>query len=146
LLDRLFPSLRFVHVVRDGRDMALSANQNQLRKHGSLIGLTQPLPSIPIASITLWSWINGEAARYGHVQLAGRYLRVRLEDLCERPAEVAARILAFLELCGDAGAALAEVTRPPSLGRWRSADPALVAELERVASSTLAELGYELAT
>ena len=34
------PALRFLHVVRDGRDMALSANQNQLRKHGN--GLPSP--------------------------------------------------------------------------------------------------------
>ena len=31
---RHLPGLRFLHVVRDGRDMAFSENQNQLRKHG----------------------------------------------------------------------------------------------------------------
>ena len=31
------PGLRFLHVVRDGRDMALSENQVQLRKHGDAV-------------------------------------------------------------------------------------------------------------
>ncbi|BCW93430.1 MAG: hypothetical protein KatS3mg007_1324 [Thermoanaerobaculum sp.] len=35
--NELMPSLRFIHVIRDGRDMAFSANQNQLRKHGKCI-------------------------------------------------------------------------------------------------------------
>jgi hypothetical protein len=143
-LDRHLPGLRFLHVVRDGRDMALSANQNQLNKHGSLIGLTQPLPSGPAASIALWSWVNGEAARYGRERLRDRYLRVRFEDLCEQPAGVAARIFEFLGLEGDVRAAAAAVTPPRSLGRWRAADRSLVAGLERVGGGTLVELGYEL--
>src|SRR5262249_10334108 len=32
-----FPNVRFLHVVRDGRDMAYSGNQNQLRKHGAAL-------------------------------------------------------------------------------------------------------------
>src|SRR5208283_3337534 len=33
LIQSLYPDFHFVHVVRDGRDMALSVNQNQLRKY-----------------------------------------------------------------------------------------------------------------
>jgi len=32
-----FSSLKFLHVIRDGRDMAYSSNQNQLRKHGHVL-------------------------------------------------------------------------------------------------------------
>ena len=38
------PALRFLHVVRDGRDMALSENQNQLRKHGEAAPIPEDLP------------------------------------------------------------------------------------------------------
>jgi Sulfotransferase family len=143
-LDRRLPALRFLHVVRDGRDMALSANQNQLRKHGSLLGLPRPGLSAAAQSILLWSWINQEATRYGRERLAGRYLRVRFEDLCERPVEVAGAIAAFLELKGDPAVLGAEVARPDSLGRWREADATLIAELEKVGGPALLELGYEL--
>src|SRR5438128_2372897 len=50
-LDECLPSLRYLHVVRDGRDMALSENQNQLRKHGGAF-LGRPAdPASPVDSI-----------------------------------------------------------------------------------------------
>ena len=67
-LHRHLPSLRFLHVVRDGRDMALSANQNQLRKHGDAAAIPADL-SPPERSIALWSWVNLTAARYGEEHL-----------------------------------------------------------------------------
>jgi hypothetical protein len=142
-LHRNLPSLRFLHVVRDGRDMALSENQNQLRKHGDAVPLPEGLSSAA-RSIALWSWVNLEAKRYAEQHLGPRYLRVRFEDLCEHPAEVTARILGFFEVDGNAGALAAEVAPPPSLGRWRAESPALVAELERAGGHALVELGYEL--
>jgi hypothetical protein len=141
-LHRHLPELRFLHVVRDGRDMALSQNQNQLRKHGHAASIPSDLPAAD-RSIALWSWVNLEAMRYGEKLLGRRYLRIRFEELCRRPAEVTARVLEFFELEGDAGQLAAEVVPPPTLGRWREEDPALVADLERVGGAGLAALGYE---
>ncbi len=137
------PALRFLHVVRDGRDMALSTNQNQLRKHGDAAPIPSDLP--PAArSLALWSWINLAAARYGRERLGERYLRIRFEDLCARPVAVAAEMLEFLGLRGGPESALDEVKAPSSLGRWRGEDPATIAELERVGGQALVELGYEV--
>ena len=36
-LEAKLPALKFIHVLRDGRDMALSPNQNQLRKHSRAV-------------------------------------------------------------------------------------------------------------
>jgi hypothetical protein len=143
--DRHLSHFRFLHVVRDGRDMAISSNQNQLRKHGELMGLPRPGLSEPEQSIALWSWVNSRAARYGREALGDRYLLVRFEDLCFDPVGSAARVTEFFGLPVDAAAAAAEeVVAPASLGRWRTQDPQLIAELERVAGPTLAELGYDL--
>jgi hypothetical protein len=141
---RHLPELRFLHVVRDGRDMALSENQNQLRKHGGATPIPVDLPAAA-RSITLWSWVNLEARRYGEEHLGDRYLRIRFEDLCERPPDVVELVLAFFGLDADPAALAAEVSPPPSLGRWRTEGPAVVAELERVAGSALRELGYTAA-
>lgn len=141
--DRLLPALTFLHVVRDGRDMALSTNQNQLRKHGS----AAPIPadgSEPVRSLALWSWVNLTAARYGEEHLGDRYLRIRFEDLCARPAEVASDVLGFLGLAADPSRALEIVSEPASLGRWRAESPALIAELDEQGGTALVELGYEL--
>jgi sulfotransferase family protein len=142
-IHRHLPALRFLHVVRDGRDMALSENQNQLRKHGDAVPLPDGL-SPAARSIALWSWVNLEASRYGEERLGDRYFRVRFEDLCERPAEVTARILDFFALEAAPASLAGEVAPPASLGRWRTESTALVAELERVGGHALVELGYEL--
>lgn len=142
-LHRHLPALRFLHVVRDGRDMALSTNQNQLRKHGDAAAIPHELTDAG-RSIALWSWVNLAAARYGAEQLGERYLRIRFEDLCARPVDVATEVLAFFELSGGPGLALEAVSAPSSLGRWRDEPPATIAGLEEHGRDALVELGYEL--
>ena len=80
----VMPGLRFVHWMRDGRDMAFSENQHQLRKHGdTVLGADASAPGRSQSrSIALWSTVNTWAADFGEQQLRDRYMRVRFEDLC----------------------------------------------------------------
>jgi hypothetical protein len=133
------PALRFLHVVRDGRDIAFSPNQNQLRKHGEARGIRG---LDPVHSAELWSQLNLEAASYGEDRLGPRYLRIRFEDLCSDPVSEALRIFDFLELDGDPRQAAAEVVPPASLGRWRKEDSDTVALLTRSAREALDRFGY----
>lgn len=142
---RQLPVLRFLHVVRDGRDMALSTNQNQLRKHGHAARIPPDLPEAE-RSISLWSWVNLAAARYGEEHLGDRYLRIRFEDLCTSPVEIANDVLRFFELSGDSALALDAVSAPGSLGRWRNESTATIARLEEHGGQALVELGYELSS
>src|SRR5213075_744488 len=86
-----FAQLKFIHVMRDGRDMALSQNQNQLRKHGrAVLSWGERLfGSIPERSVLLWEKVNSQAADYGKARLRESYLRVRFEifvpNLWRRP-------------------------------------------------------------
>src|SRR5205085_4800091 len=76
LLDEELPGLRFLHLVRDGRDMAYSENQVQLRKHGdALLGEDDDGASAALRSILLWQDVNVRAADYGEERLGPRYLR-----------------------------------------------------------------------
>jgi hypothetical protein len=136
------PGLRFLHFVRDGRDMAFSENQNQLKKHGkAVLGDELRKAKTPLRSIALWNRVNAAAADYGERELGPRYLRVRFEDLCERPGATVAGIYAFFGLEGDAEAIGAAAVRPPeTLGRWRSHK--LADELTRIGEPTLARFGY----
>jgi Sulfotransferase family len=139
---RVLPGMRFVHVLRDGRDIAFSRNQNQPRKHGrSFLGTDADLDS-PTGSITLWREVNLAAARFGEGELGERYLRIRFEDLCAEPEPVIGRMLGFLELSGDPAALAREVQPPPTIARWRHEDAALVEELERIARPALERFGY----
>jgi hypothetical protein len=137
------PGLGFLHVVRDGRDMAFSTNQNQLRKHGrAALGPEWDGTPEPVRSIALWSWVNLRAAAYGDQKLGDRYLCLRFEDLCERPQAEIPRVLAFFELEGDVDALAREVEPPGNAGRWRTQPPTLATELERAGREALRRFGY----
>jgi hypothetical protein len=142
-LAQALPGMRFLHVVRDGRDVAFSKNQNQPRKHAdAFLGSKSEQPDSPARAIELWNAVNLEAADAGEGELAERYLRVRYEDLCKAPEPVVADVLDFLGLEGDAAVLAGEVDPPPTLGRWQECDPALVRELERIAAPALERFGY----
>ena len=137
------PGLRFLHVVRDGRDMAFSENQVQLRKHGdALLGASDEPKAL--RSISLWREVNLRAADFGERELGDRYLRLRFEDLCAEPAARVAEVLRFFGLEGDAERIAAEKVRAPSsLGRWREASPETVRKLEERAGDALRRFGYQ---
>ncbi len=142
LLDEQLPGLRFLHVVRDGRDMALSSNQVQLRKHGDAVLGPGDEPG-RLRSIALWREVNLRAADAGE-RMRDRYLRLRFEDLCAEPERRVAEVLRFFGAEGDAARIAAEeVHAPPSLGRWRDAEPELRAALTERAADALARFGYQ---
>jgi sulfotransferase family protein len=144
LLDDELPGLRFLHLVRDGRDMAYSENQVQLRKHGDALLGDDDGRSAALRSISLWRDVNLRAADYGEQRLGSRYLRLRFEDLCMYPVAGVGEILDFFGLAGDGERIAAEeVAAPETLGRWRLQDAASVAALEAEAGAALERFGYQ---
>ena len=144
-----FSGFRFLHLVRDGRDMAYSSNQNQLQMHGNvLLNATENRWPEPLRSMALWSRINLRAAEFGERILGDRYLRVRFEDLCLESAATTSRILAFLGLEGDADSIAAlEVASAPreTLGRWKHhATASDATELTGIGRVALLKFGYEV--
>ena len=137
------PSIRFLHFLRDGRDMAFSENQQQLAKHGdAVLGDDLRKAKTPTRSIAVWTRVNLAAADYGERELGSRYLRVRFEDLCADPASSVAQIYDFFGLEGDAEAAAAEVRPPDTLGRWELRRKRVIEELNETAEPALARFGY----
>jgi len=166
LIETLLPETRFVHLVRDGRDVALS-------RRGLWFEGGQTVADVARA------WREGvETARAGGRAVA-RYLEVRYEDLVADPGAELRRVCAFVDLAfdpamlryhegaserlGEIGdryardgslrsardqrlAALQSTTRPPDAGlagRWRrDMGEADRAEFEREAGGLLRELGY----
>lgn len=142
---RLFPQLRFIHMLRDGRDMALSTNINQALKHGvAVLGPEQGgLDDKRLVSASLWCAANQQVSDWGSRHLGDRYRLVRFEDLCADPAGTLAELLGWLGL--DPAAALPAakaIHAPSSLGRWRDAEPGLLAELQARTGPALTRFGY----
>ena len=138
------PHIKFIHLLRDGRDMAISPNQNQLRKHGcAVLSCRERLfRSTAERSMLLWNRVNLRAADFGESRMRDNYLRIRFEDLCAAPLETTAGIANFLGSAIDpAPIAKSEITPPKSLGRWRECSPRLITRLEH-AGAALRRFGY----
>jgi len=103
-LESVFPRAKFVQVVRDGRDCAVSAwfhNQRTnpeelLRRHETFARFSEHIARIWSANVEI-------GLRFG-ASRPDRCLIIRYEDLCRDPATTLRALFGFLEV--DAGDAL----------------------------------------
>jgi hypothetical protein len=172
-IEKALPEARFIHVIRDGRDVALSRWKRTL-------GEKDPAPASQVA--------EGWQRRIRRAQKQGakleHYLELRYEDLVTDTEPNLRRICEFLELDWDpvvlryyehAAERMAEMARdlpatdgkptrpgeermqahamtqkppdPSAMYRWREKmDPADVAAFDAAAGELLSELGYEVGT
>lgn len=115
------PNCQFIHLLRDGRDMAFSGNRGQLNKFGKFI-MTQAERDCPEwqQKLIFWARTNLLAARVGSAAGPQRYLQLRFEDLTRNPESSLARLATFTGLSEDRfiqGQNLIHL--PRSIGRWR---------------------------
>ena len=170
-ISKVLPEARFIHLIRDGRDVTLSRTK------------TLALKEVPIAkSARRWKKRLKRARRQG--ARVDHYLELRYEELVRDPEATLRQICEFIDLPWDdamlhhherseerlseldrdipamggrlprsaeSRMALHERTTKPvdtkAIGKWRTQmAPEDVAEFERVAGDLLVELGYEPAT
>ena len=138
-----FPKMKFVHVIRDARDMVLSENRYFLKDHGSWV-LGPDWWRDPVAAqLELWRLGNKRAVEFGQQYLGDRYHMVRYEDLCQKPAETVSCLLHFLG-ADEANVAplIGGIRDRGNIGRWRQAG-AKVADLDPAVQTDLKHFGYE---
>jgi tetratricopeptide (TPR) repeat protein len=98
-LDRypsLFPTSKFIHIIRDGRDVIVSAWFNNLK--GNKEDTLRRWPDFKsFITFGVQEWISDitKAQAFGNVY-QDRYIEVRYEDLHQDPSPVLRRILDFL--------------------------------------------------
>lgn len=169
-LARWFPRSQFVHIIRDGRDAALShsrrpwlqaaaAGSNRREDGGYLCGpyprfWVEPERRAEFAAVSdirrcAWAWRRAvEAAlRDGPPLGAARYHEVRYEALVESPASEADRLLDFLGIAAAESRRrfrdAAGEARARSVGGFRrDLDAAALADIQAEAGALLARLGY----
>lgn len=151
-IQEIFPSAVFIHIIRDGRDAALSGYQ----KWG------QQSPYMDIYYL-LRNWVRNvrtgrrEGSKLGPV----RYLEVHYEALVTRPEAIIPKLCDFLEIefhssmldhtqvartIGTGHAQHHQVLQPvfqSSIGRWQTDFNDFEKKLaERIAGECLVEFGY----
>ena len=155
VLQQRFPELRFVHVIRDGRDLAIgreTANRIAAGLAGSgvysavaALGAASEPPSVQL--MLLWAQANTLANEFGETTMGSRYQLVRLEDLCATPHESVRALLKFAGVNHAADTFLASIAglieRPASIGLHNAADRQELARITAVGADALARFGYE---
>ncbi len=141
LLDKLWPQARFVHILRDGRDVLASALAAFVNDRGWRRERTVPAQA---AIVQQWVRQVSAARKYAATLAPGRYLEIRYEELTTRPREVLASVVSFAGLELDAALdAMAARLRPGRTWRETLAHSELVAfERDAAASQLNRELGY----
>lgn len=126
LIDRLlglWPELRYVHIVRDGRDMAFSENQNQLGKWGPVY-LNRNVEIAPPDALSYWCAVHRRMERVA-ARYPGRVHFLSFEALLAEPRPVVAELCRFVgaEPAPDLVGRLAGRVEPRrSRGRYKDHD------------------------
>jgi hypothetical protein len=157
LLDRLFPSASYVHLIRDGRDAAVS----YLAVPKGIMTEAWGHPRDGAGFACQWRSEVLAARILGRKVGSHRYLEARYESLVADPEGGLRRICDFaglrydpamldypgnVDVSSKAHQQSLKQAPTPGLRDWRTEmAPDQVAAFERIAGDVLAELGYELA-
>lgn len=155
MLEQLFPTAQYVHLIRDGRDAALSF----LQMPEGTFTRTWAHPRTPGQFACLWSKEVRDARELGLRVGARRYREVRYEELVADPEGVVTTVCDFAEIPFEsemldyAGAVdvsakphQQRLLRPPTPGvrSWREdLPPSDARAFEAIAGDLLRELGYD---
>lgn len=119
VVERLWPRLprlRYVHVVRNGLDMAFSRNQRQRMLWGPRALGREPADT-PRDSLAYWCSVHRRVAAMGR-GMGDRFLWLDYDALCRHPAEGLAELARFLGFPPEDLVAMADLVAPPeSIGR-----------------------------
>ena len=151
------PEALIIHIIRDGRDVALSTD-----KQGYIRRLPWDRKSSKMVAGLYWEWMVNKGRRDGR-DLGDDYTEVHFEELVGQPRETLARLGQFIGQNLDYDqilkAGIGSVSAPNTsfagdskenfnpTGRWRNAySTEELAMFEGLVGRTLEENDYELAT
>jgi hypothetical protein len=153
-LHELWPQAKFIHLIRDGRDVCLSLLHWRIREKVGRLFSTWVDDPVATAAVW-WEWQVRLAVECGDQIGPSLYMEVRYEDLVSRSAEVCARLCEFMGVKFDEAMLRfhenpprqnpKQPWLPPTPGRrdWRSQMSSEdQARFEAVAGGLLDELGY----
>ncbi len=159
LLHGLFPNVRTIHIIRDGRDVALSVRDWSDGRRGP--GKMELWQTEPIGLCALWwRWQVGTGRQSGATLGRRKYYEVQYADLVAEPERELKQLSEFLDLPfsedmqhyyrgkvkAKPGLSAKSAWLPPTPGLrdWRSQmHPRDLELFEAIAGDLLDELGFE---
>jgi hypothetical protein len=97
-MDKYFTNFKYIHVIRNGLNMAYSKNQQQLYNWGHLFGIPIPnnMKMLPKASLNFWIKSNEKVLSYGKQKLREKFLVINIDDFCLDPGPQLKKLENFL--------------------------------------------------
>lgn len=140
VLRHLFPDAQFIHIVRDGRDVALSIREMNFG------------PTNACEAARQWARALDAIRSFARELPADQFFELRYEDLTDGPVETMAALADFLGIDDSAGRLreflrgnIATDVKADNSGKWRRRlSPRDVERFEAVAGAQLATFGYDL--
>lgn len=137
--------LKYIHVIRNGLDMAFSKNQAQSANWGQYMCGNDfaTNPSTPLQSLDYWIAANERAIKVGTELLGANFMLVNYDMFCIDPGKGVARMAAFLgtPLTPQKADALKKLFAPSSIGRYREADLGMFSQAQMTA---VKDLGFNI--
>jgi hypothetical protein len=140
MLRDLFPSAQFIHIVRDGRDVALSGYRMHFGAKNAYAAATQ------------WRRVVSGISAFAATMPASSFFELRYEDLLTNTPGTFARLMHFLEIDDPSGEACEAIGRlagselkAGNFNKWKSDLSAREQEMyAAVAGPWLTHYGYEV--
>ncbi|MFC4075843.1 sulfotransferase [Salinithrix halophila] len=126
-MNKHFRSLKYIHVIRNGLDMAFSENKRQLHLWASRFNIEIPKDDkyLPVAQLNYWIKVNRRSIRLGNKLLGNRFFVLNYDQLCLNPKMEIQKLIRFLELDvneTDIDSLSRIVRKPESFERYKKHD------------------------
>ncbi len=137
-----YKSLKYIHTIRNGFDMAFSKNQNQLKNWGTYYGVDKNEYPTQKAALNYWYAANKKAIAQGRQLLNSNFLLIKFEELCHNPGKTITRIINFIdhEKC-DINKLKQLVKIPDTIDRYKNKDLTIFNEND---FNKVTEFGYKV--
>ena len=127
ILERLlkyYPKMKYIHLMRNGLDMAFSENQNQVKLWGRQLLKESDFINIHYASLKYWCLVHKNIIKLGKKMGLDYFLLINFDKLCLEPRKYLKIICKFLNVSKKAIRGLKPLIEPPSgsVGKFRSHD------------------------
>jgi len=127
ILERLlkyYPEMKYIHVIRNGLDMAFSDNQNQVKFWGWMYLSKSDFNNIHFASLKYWVIVHKKIFKLAKELGPDRFLIINFDKLCMKPNKLLKKLCKFLNISSKCISGLKYLIDPPSesIGKFRKYD------------------------
>lgn len=144
MLDRSFPEMKYVYVVRNGLDMAFSENQNQLKYFWGDLLLEGDITATPVNALRYW--VAAHKRMQGFRQRMGHRLHfLSFDRLCTDPESELEALREFVGIPVSKqkiAELAADIAPPATMGRFRQQD---LSQFAAEDVNFVKNLGFEVA-